>query len=307
MILNHSYSIPLTFFQWFLIALLGISCSSLNEEAAPYSEAINQWHAERIASLKERDSWFSLVGLYKLEEGSQTIGSDSLNDHVFPSQAPAQIGTIRKEGTTVSIDVNPEAKVFNDIGQVSQMELSYGNEEETTVLHHGALRWHVIERDGHYFIRLKDTKHPNFESFDGIERFAATPKWRVEATFSAFEEPRRLTIQDISGITREKSLYGLLQFTIQGTEYSIAPIGHPQKDDEFFIVFGDQTNGKSTYSGGRYLYVPTPDENGTTQLDFNKAYNPPCVFTDFATCPLPPSQNQLDVKVTAGEKSYKSP
>jgi uncharacterized protein (DUF1684 family) len=96
----------------------------------------------------------------------------------------------------------------------------------------------------------------------------------------------------------------MLEFTIDDQEYSIAPLGHPQNSDDFFIIFGDETNGESTYGGGRYIYIPLPDEDGKTYLDFNRAYNPPCVFTEFATCPLPPEPNRLPIKVTAGEKMF---
>lgn len=287
------------------LAFLGISCNSNTEkDTKEYIKEVNSWHAKRIASLEERDSWLSLVGLYRLEEGSQTVGSDSSNDIVFPSKAPAQLGTITKNRDTVRMNINPGIEVLHDGTQVSDMVLSSKNQEEVKILRHSPLLWYIIERRGNYYIRLKDTEHPNFNSFNGIERFPVSQKWRIKATFKPFTDPKVITVPDVLNEGMKDSLYGLLEVTIDGEDHTIAPLNHPQKDEEFFIIFGDKTNGETTYGGGRYIYIPTPDENGITYLDFNKAYNPPCVFTEFATCPLPPIQNRLPIKITAGEKMY---
>lgn len=288
-----------------LLTFIGISCGNQDTTTDKnYVGEINDWHNERIASLEERDSWLSLAGLYKLKEGSQSFGSDSTNDIIFPPQAPSRIGTINKQDDTISIRVLPNVKVVNDGAEVSEIEMTLDSQDQATVLQHEAFLWYIIERRGDYYIRLKDTNHPNFKSFDGIERFPVSQDWRIKATFKPFEEPKSITVPDVLNEGIQDSLYGMLEFTIDGKEYNIAPLNHPEKDEEFFIIFGDQTNGESTYSGGRYIYIPTPDENGITYLDFNKAYNPPCVFTHFATCPLPPSQNRLPLKITAGEKMY---
>lgn len=293
----------------FFVSLLltGTSCTNKNQKQVTqqYKQEIDSWHQQRIESLEESDSWLSLAGLYSLEEGSQTFGADSSNDIVFPSKASSHMGTITKKGDSFLVQIDQGVTVLNDSTEITKTKLRPGENEEPTVLRHNSLIWYIIERRGTYYIRLKDENHPNFSSFDGIERFPVSPDWRIEATFHPFDEVKTITIPDILGESYQDSLYGTLEFTVEGENYSIAPLGHPQKDDEFFIIFGDQSNGESTYSGGRYLYTPTPDEDNRTYIDFNKAYNPPCVFTNFATCPLPPKQNQLDLKVTAGEKAYK--
>lgn len=265
---------------------------------------VNDWHQQREQSLREPDSWLSLVGLYPLEDGTHTFGADSSNDLVFPPKAPDRIGTITKEGNNFTTRIADGITVLKDSTAIMQTELKADTQGEPTTLRHGSLLWHLIERRGTYYIRLKDTDHPNFSSFNGIDRFPVSQKWRIKARFIPFEKPETITIPDILGETYQDSLYGSLKFTVKGKQYRIAPLGHPQNDEEFFIIFGDNTNGTSTYSGGRYLYIPTPNENGVTYIDFNKAYNPPCVFTDFATCPLPPAQNRLDLNITAGEKMY---
>lgn len=290
-------------FLVFSIFFMGLvtSCEQ-NQSDSEYKAEIEQWHSDRIDSLKEEDSWLSLIGLYSLEEGTYSFGSDSVNDFVFPPKASPNIGTITRNGDTFNFDIRPRVKVTTSNGD-SINELKTGADGDSHTLNHGNLQWHIIGRRGNYYLRLKDTNHPNFSTFNGIERFPVSRKWKVEATFNRFNEPREITIPDILGKEYQDSLYGMLEFTINGEDYSLAPLGHPDNDEEFFIIFGDQTNGDDTYGGGRYIYIPTP-ENGTTYIDFNKAYNPPCVFTEYATCPLPPPENQLDVAVTAGEKMY---
>jgi len=283
-----------------------ISCSNSQSELTQeeHRSEVNSWHQNRIQSLQENDSWLTLAGLYELEDGMHTIGSDSTNDLVFPHKAAEQIGTITKNDSSFSISINQGVSVLHDSSAVSEMDLKTSLSGNPTQLRHHSLVWYIIERRGTFYIRLKDTDHSNLISFDGIERFPVSLKWRVEASFNPFDEPKTMTIPDILGDSYKQSIYGMLEFTHKGKTYSIAPLGHPQKDEEFFIIIGDQTNGESTYSGGRYLYVRTPAKDGTTYLDFNKSYNPPCVFTDFATCPLPPAQNRLDLAIPAGEKMY---
>lgn len=283
-----------------------ISCGNQKSEMskAEYVSQVNDWHQERIESLKEEDSWLSLVGLHQLDEGTHTFGSDSSNDIVFPPKAASNIGSINRQGDSFSIEVNSGIDVTHDSVQVSEMDLRTSLSGEPTLLRHKSLLWYIIERRGNYYIRLKDTDHPNFASFVGIDRFPVSQKWRVEATFNPFDEPRTISIPDVLGDVYQDSLFGMLEFTIDGQQYNIAPLGHPTNSDDFFIIFGDKTNGESTYGGGRYIHIPLPGEDGKTYLDFNKAYNPPCVFTEFATCPLPPESNRLPIKVTAGEKVF---
>ena len=288
--------------------LLLCSCGTADPDGSlsdkEYATKINQWHKKRIDSLKAKDSWLSLAGLYKLREGVNTIGADSSNSIIFPPKAPSEVGTLTVSDSTFLFKANPNVTITRDEQKVSTRKLITDATGSPTILQHRSLRWYVIERRGEFYLRLKDSKHPNFASFNGIDRFPISQSWRVQATFSRFETPQTISIPDALGDVYRDSLYGRLEFTLNGQQYSLAPLGNPDTDDRFFIILGDQTNGKSTYSGGRYLYVSTPDKKSTTYIDFNKAYNPPCVFTRFATCPLPPARNKLNIKIEAGEKMY---
>ncbi len=296
--------------QRFLILLIAVcvlnSCNQADDNVLTnedYVAEVNRWHDERVRSLEQEDSWLSLAGLYKLEQGQMTFGSDSSNDIVFPGKAASDIGSFIAERGQIVIRINPEVEVTLDGSPVQEAEVRSDEEGEPDVFRHNSLLWHIIERRGSYYVRLKDTGHENFSTFDGIERYPVSAGWRVEAEFSAFDEPQTISIPDILGDVYQDSLYGLLSFNIDGETHTLAPLNSPESD-RFFIVFGDKTNGGETYGGGRYIYIDTPGEDNTTYIDFNRAYNPPCVFTDFATCPLPPSQNKLPVEVTAGEKMF---
>ena len=299
--------IQVLFFSAVLIAsIILLSCRNSGRQISDrkHAKQINQWHKKRIESLKEQDSWLSLAGLFELKKGIHTLGSDSSNSIIFPEKAPAQIGTLTVSDSTFLFEANHNVSIRQDGKEVTTQRLYPDTGGSPTVLNHASLRWYIIERRGKFYLRLKNSKHPNLTSFSGIERFPISQKWRVRATFNRFNAPQTIAIPDILGNVYQDSLYGTLDFNIDGHEYSLAPLGNPATNDELFIIFNDHTNGESTYSGGRYLYIPTPQKDGSTYIDFNKAYNPPCVFTRFATCPLPPAQNKLAIKITAGEKQY---
>jgi uncharacterized protein (DUF1684 family) len=170
----------------------------------------------------------------------------------------------------------------------------------------GPLLFHAIDRGGRLGVRLKDRESPLIGQFNGIDRFDADPAWRVEARFEPYDPPKTIAVPNIAGPPLEEPCPGRLVFEHSGASYSVEPTGEP--GHRLFIVFGDSTNGEATYGGGRFLYADWPAPGSeTVVLDFNQAYNPPCVFTPWATCPLPPPQNKLAMAVEAGEKTYTGP
>ena len=271
----------------------------LTMDPATHKMEINQWHENRIASLKSQSGWLNLSGLFWLKEGVHTFGAHESNDLVFPAgKASDHIGTFLLKDGAVSIKVNPGVEVLNNGVPVTEMDLIVGTE-----LTHGSLSWFVIEREGgRKAVRLRDSEHPDLQSFNGIERYEIDQAWRVKATMEAYDPPKLLTVPTIYGTVREQPSPGVLVFEIDGEEYRLDPIDGKR----LFIIFADKTNGRGTYGAGRFLYIDPPGPDGTTVIDFNKAYNPPCAFTAFATCPLPPIQNRLQVAVTAGEKQYEA-
>ncbi len=281
----------------------GCSQKENNPGSVKYKESINKWHAIRIERLKQPDSWLSLAGLYWLKEGKNTIGLSSDNDIQFPDNAAAHLGTIMLENKEVYYHNDINADVLHDSIIVRKIKMEPDISGNPTVLKHGSLSWYLIVRGERFGIRLKDSQHPAFKKFKGIDRYKVNLAWRIPAKFVPYDPPKPIMIPNVLGTTEESFCHGALEFELQGEKHQLDPLGEPGAK-QLFIIFSDMTSGKETYGAGRFLYVDAPDENGNTFIDFNKAYNPPCAFTEYATCPLPPRQNWLTISVTAGEKDY---
>ncbi len=270
-----------------------------------HEREIMNWRADRVARLKARDGWLTLTGLHWLQEGPNPVGSDPSNRIVIKAKVPPQLGTLVVDKGSVTLQPNPAAGLTIDGKPVSlPVPLAADTEPNgPTVVLVGTVRFQVIRRNERLGLRVKDSESEARRNFRGIDYFPIAPKWRVDARFEPFKPPRKVPIPNVIGITTEEIAPGLLAFTVDGREYRIEPILEEGTKD-YFIIFRDQTSGKETYGSGRFVYAPPPDPSGHTVIDFNEAYNPPCAFTPFATCPLPPPQNRLPFRVTAGEKKY---
>ncbi len=285
----------------FVLILLFINGCEKDQGNPDYVRSVKQWHEQRVARLKTESGWLNLVGLYWLHEGKNTFGSAGDNDIVFPEGAPAHIGAFDLTDSLVSVNINPEIEVTADSHKVTDMILNDDLSDSTTVLQQGSYRWFVINRSGRYGIRLRNINAPLVKNFKGIDTYPVDEKWRVEAKFESYPSPKVIEIPNIIGSIETDTVEGRLVFRLNGNTFTLDPVS---EGNEFFIIFADETNGEDTYGAGRFLYTEKPDSLGMVVLDFNKAYNPPCAFTRFATCPLPPKQNYLHIMVTAGEKKY---
>ncbi len=185
------------------------------------------------------------------------------------------------------------------------MELKSDETGEPTLLHLGSLTFHVIKRGERLGVRVKDKENPARIKFPGLQYFPIDPKWRVTAKFVPYNPPKKIPILNVLGMLQDEPSPGTLEFQVNGKTYRIDPITE-QGSDELFLIFADQTTGKETYGAGRYLYTPQAGPDGKVLIDFNKAYSPPCAFTAYATCPLPPPGNKLAVRIEAGEKYSKN-
>jgi len=285
-----------------ICSLFIVNCGEAKPEANPeYVNEIDSWHKWRIENLKKPTGWLNLVGLHWLKEGENKFGSDPSNGIVFPKEkADPFLGSfILKEGKVI-IKVNDDVEIKNEDTKVTEMLLQTDAEENTTILTHKTLAWFIIVREDKIGVRVRDFEAPLLAEFEGVERFPVDENWKVEAKFVPYDPPKQIIIPSIIGTKSETECKGKLEFVVEGKTYSLDPIG----TGDLFIVFADETNGVDTYGAGRFLVVAEPDSTGKTFIDFNKAYNPPCAFTKFATCPLPPKDNYLHLKVTAGEKKY---
>lgn len=285
----------------FLLLSLSWGCREAAEPvvSTSYRTEIEAWRADRLAALKAPDGWPSLAGLFELAPGVNTFGSDPDNDLFFPAAAPPRMGRFLVEGDEIRIDLEE-----NVVVEVADTVLREGllSMEDPALMTCDALQWYLIERGGRPFVRLRDTLHPARFALDSLPYFPIDPSWRVQARFIPFDPPQTLPVRNVLDMDIDQQCDGKLAFEKNGRTYEIWVLdGGPE---EYFLIFADETTGDETYGGGRYLYVPKPDEEGITTIDFNKAYNPPCVFTEYATCLLPPAENRLEVAVRAGELMY---
>jgi len=291
----------------FSLSVILVSCGRKSHEDSrdveAYKAEIELWHQQRITELKGAEGWLNLAGLFWLKEGINTFGSDEWNDLVFPKEKiAAKAGFFMVKSGVVQMNVLPAVEIVDRGIAVKEKVIFHPDSVKNSLLAHGSLQWFIIKRDDQVGIRLRDLESKAVEEFAGIERYPVDPQWKVSAKVEIPETQRKIRITNVLGQTTDQRSPGTLVFTLNDKEYKLDALEDGK--DELFIIFGDPTNEKETYPAGRYMYVKTPDQNGMTEIDFNKAYNPPCAFTPFATCPLPPAQNILSIAVLAGEKNY---
>ncbi|HJW05643.1 MAG TPA: DUF1684 domain-containing protein [Rhodanobacter sp.] len=272
-----------------------------------YKQGIEQWRAGRIERLTAPDGWLSLVALEWLKEGANRIGSAADNDLVL-GVGPAHLGvvTLERDGSLrIVLDKDSGATIDgNAVGAATLVDDAHveGDAAPTRVAF-GSASFYVIDRDGRKGLRVKDTEAPSRRHFAGIDAFAIDPSWRIEASWVPAPPGETLEMGTAIGTIDKYPVPGKLEFSRDGKHFELLPVIEVPGDAQYFIVFADRTSGKETYGAARFLYVDPP-QDGKVVLDFNKAYNPPCAFTPFATCPLAPPENRLDLRVTAGEKKY---
>lgn len=271
-------------------------------DALSYHEEIRLWHQERLNRLKSPDGWLSLAGLFWIQEGSSTFGSSQGTDIIFPEGSPAEIGIFHRNGDSIWMEVNPGIDVRSE-GQSVDKTSVFSSEQESLVFEHGELSWLIMKRSDRYALRLRDRSSPAISAMDTIPYYPINPDWRIKATFHAPDSGFVIFLDDVQGMKRKYSPAGTLRFNIQGEHHEMLVLDGGR--EQYFLIFGDGTNGVETYGGGRYVYTPRADENGQTFIDFNKAYNPPCAFTDYATCLLPPPENKTEVLIEAGELTHR--
>lgn len=276
-------------------------------ELAKERQGVEQWKADRLASLTSEAGWLALTGLFWLKPGENTFGSAGTNAlHLdSPSLAP-EAGTFVLEGNAVRFDARPHGGVTHEGRAVTDIALAADSTGEPTLLESGTLTFYVIERAGHLGIRVRDSANPLRTKFHGLDYFPNDDSWVMDARFEPYEPHKKIPIVNILGMRENMDSPGALVFMHGGKEYRLDALLEDPSDTDLFIMFADATSGGETYGAGRFMYVPLPHD-GLVRLNFNQAYNPPCAFNTFATCPLPPAQNRLAVRVEAGELTYDSP
>jgi len=283
------------------VALLAPGLPAAEADRA-YLAEIERWRQGRIERLQRPDGWLSLVGFAWLEPGANSIGSDPEARIVLPASAPARLGVVSVEGEQVTFTAAPGVLATSSGVPVSTLRLRSDATGDPTLITHGSVTFYRIDRAGRPAIRVKDSEAPARERFAGIEHFPVDAKWRVEARFEPAPEATTVEVPNVLGYAEKMPAPGHVTFELGGETHRLLALDDTG-DGRLFLVFADQTTGRETYGGGRFLYADPPRE-GRTVLDFNRAYNPPCVFSVYSTCPLPPPGNRLPVRIEAGEKKY---
>lgn len=266
---------------------------------------VERWRNVRVTRLTSETGWLSVAGLYWLEPGENRFGTAPDNDLVFPAgSAPDYAGFFRlATDGTVTIHVFPNAGVTHEGRTVNELRLTSDAEGTPELLALRDLRFFLIHRGKGPAVRLRDLNAPGRVHFGGIENYPIDAAWKFEARFVPYDSPKPVEIANIIGTTDTMMSPGYVEFERDGMTWRLDPVLEGPEETELFFIFKDGTSGSETYPPGRFLYADPPVD-GRVILDFNRAYNPPCAFTDFATCPLPPPQNTLTLRVTAGEKRY---
>jgi len=263
-----------------------------------YQQEIASWKKERLAELKSENGWLNLAGLFWLEEGKQSFGGAATDAIRLPIPSfPAAVGYYERKGNTVIQQVEKMIDLKVN-GTIQKTAMVFHPDSVQPVMSFASFRWTMIKREDKIGIRFRNLKHPAIDQLKTIPCFAIDTSFRVTAKLIRPMLPTKIPVENVLGQTTMQFSPGKLYFSIKGTMYVFDALA---EGDKLFIVFGDATSGKTTYAAGRYLYAKMPGDDGMTVLDFNQAFNPPCAFTAFATCLLPPKQHILPIAITAGE------
>ncbi|MBS0663350.1 MAG: DUF1684 domain-containing protein [Verrucomicrobia bacterium] len=293
-------------FKWVCAGLtLAVAAAGADKPAEPdeFAKSDLAWREQRVARLTSPDGWLTLIGLHFLKTGTNTVGTAGDNSIVL-AKGPAHLGTFTlDQNSAVRAVFEPGTDVKVDGEDELSADIRDDRREHPSVITIDNLTILLIDRNGRKALRVRDSESERRTHFLGIDYFPIDPAWRIEADWVAFEKPREVPIKNVLGDTSNALVLGKAVFKRDGQTVELLPL-QESPDGPLFFVISDQTSGRETYAAARFLYA-APPEDGKVILDFNRAQNPPCAFTPFATCPLPPKENQMKIAVTAGEKMYR--
>jgi len=281
--------------------LLAMGVMAFAAAGVPFAKLEADFRTQREQSLTKPDGWLAVAGLFWLHDGAMTLGSDPQSDVVLSASAPKRAGILHMQGGVVTFEPAAGAGVLIDGKPAAKMALKPDTDAHTNIVQAGKITLTIIKRGDRTGVRMRNPDATTRQSFTGCKWFPALEAWRVNAKWVPYPTPKKIKITNILGMTDEEPSPGYAEFTVQGKTLRLEPVA--DDDGSLSFMFKDLTSGKTTYAPGRFLDSDKP-QGGHVVLDFNQAYNPPCAFTAFATCPLPPKQNTLPIAVEAGEMKY---
>lgn len=284
-------------FSVILVVIFFNNTQLLAKTSSQYDvESWNKWKKDYELSLTGKSGWLSLVGLYWLTEGENSIGSAKKNQHIFPNNTPAFVGNIAVRKGKLKFDSHASHILVN--GQ--PLKHSMLSVDDRTLVTFGNFEFYIIKREKGFAVRLIENNSNIATNFTGTRYIPFNDAWVLPAKLRLSKQIDTLKIPTVYGTIREEKSAGWLEFEIANKTYQLQAVDYG-KESPMYVMFSDRTSGYTTYGAGRYVEVDWPDENGNTFIDFNRAFNPPCAYTSFATCPLTPKQNRLKIKINAGE------
>jgi hypothetical protein len=287
-----------------ILAVMLLGFLTAAQAQTDYAKAIEKWRSDEESDLKKETGWLTVAGLFWLKEGIHTVGAGPKFDvRLTDNFKGGKFGEIELKNGVANLKVEDGVESQGGDGKdiTTTIQLVSDEKGKPTQIRTGSQTFFLIKREDRFGIRLKDSKSKARLEFKGQHWFPIDESYKVTARLDAFAEPKEVMIPNVLGGSFKMKSPGILKFAFKGKEYSLQPVD--EGDGTLFIIFRDGSNLNETYLAGRFLYADKP-VNGEAVLDFNKAQNPPCAFTPFATCPLPPPQNTLEVEIKAGEKRY---
>jgi uncharacterized protein len=303
-----------------LSALLLGACAAAAADNTPlnigtWAQDLQTWRDQRAQRLSEPEGWMSLTGLEPIPVGSSGFGGAADNTIHLKGQVPAYLGVLQRDGKQIKL-LPPTGGSFPAGFQVDGKPAQAGqllsaDDDNPSRLTVGTLVFFVIHRADRYYLRIKDAQAPTRVKFEHLNWYEPDPTYRVKAQWTPYKPPKTLSVASIIGTEDKMPVPGVAEFKLGGQTYRLEPVLEAPGDTQLFFILHDTTSPSTSYGAGRFLYADFPDHGldqpGELVLDFNRLYNPPCAFTPYATCPLPPKQNWLKVALPVGEKKYQSP
>jgi len=292
------------------LIILFISVSTVRAESVNkkndnlFNKQEQEWRTKRDQQMLKPTSWLTIAGLFWLEEGGNSFGTDPSNKIVLPkNSAPIFAGKfmLRKEKIVVIAQEKIGLKIGKNI--ITRMTIKSDETGQADEIELNELRMWVIKRGERYAIRLRDFNNPGYKNYKQLVFYPPSKKYKILADYIPYESPKKITVATIVGTHTEMISPGYVKFAIDGKEHNLKAFGGGSDDKNLFFIFKDNTNGNETYEASRFMSAEIMDNNKVL-LNFNRAFNPPCAYTPYATCPLPPPDNYLSIPIEAGEKKY---
>jgi uncharacterized protein len=289
------------------------SCIPAYAQDTKWQTDLAAWRSQHVSDLQKPAGWLSLTGLDWLQEGDNSFGS-APDNKIHLEGSPAHLGILHLENNNVQLlppkgsAFPPEFLVAGAPAKLQLIPVDPDDDKNAPHLTIGSLNMYVIRRAARFALRVKDSKSPVLVNFHGLKWYPPDPAFRVTAKWIPYSPQKTITLATLAGTTYDAPVPGAAEFTLAGKTYRLEPVLEDPKATQLFFVLRDPTSSTTTYHACRFLYTVLPDHGldqpGNLVLDFNKLENPPCAYTPYATCPLPPTGNRLPVALTAGEKRY---